>query len=145
MDDKKSTTGYLFVMVGRAVSWRSAKKSVTTSLIMEAEYVACYEATRHAVWLQNFIRDFGVFESIERPIMMYCDNNAMMSFSNNLKGTPGEMYIDVKYFVVKEKVEKDLITVVHTPTYNMVANPLTKALLIGIFEDHVSRMGLLGS
>ena len=46
----------------------------------------CYEATRHAVWLQNFIHDLGVVESIERPIMMYCENTVAVSFSNNLKG-----------------------------------------------------------
>ena len=55
VDDKKSTIRYIyiFVMERGAVSWRSAKQSVTTSSTMEAEYVACYEATRHAVWLQN--------------------------------------------------------------------------------------------
>ena len=68
-----------------------------------------------------------------------------MSFSNNLKGTLGARYIDVKYFVVKEKVEEGLITVVHTPTYIMVENPLTKALTVHIFEEHVSHMGLLES
>ena len=75
--------------------------------------------------------------------MMYCDNTAIMSFSNNL--TPTARYIDVKYFMVKEKVEEDLIMVVHTLTYSMVANPLTKALPIGIFEEHVYRMRLLDS
>ena len=99
----------------------------------------------HAVWLRNFIHDLEVVDSIERSIMMYCDNTATMCFSNNLKGTLGARYIDVKYFVVKEKVEEGLITVVHMLTYNMVANPLTKALPIGIFEEHVSRMRLLGS
>ena len=54
-------------------------------------------------------------------------------------------YIYVKYFVVKEKVEEDLITFVHTSSYSMVADPLTKALPVGIFKEHVSHMGLLGS
>ena len=121
------------------MSWWSTKQSVTASSTMEVEYVACYEATRHAIWLQNFIHDLGVVDSIERPIMMYCDNIVAVSFSNNLKGTLGVRYIDVKYFLVKEKVEKGLITVVHTLTYSMVANPLTKALPVGIFEEHVSR------
>ena len=76
--------------------------------------------------------------------MMYCDNTAVVSFSNNLKDTPGARYIDVKYFVVKGKVEEDLITIVHMPTYSMVADPHTKALTVGIFEEHVSHMGLLG-
>ena len=76
--------------------------------------------------------------------MMYCDNTALMSCSNNSKGTPGARYIDVKYFVVKEKVEEGLIIVIHTSTYSMVVDPLTKALSVSIFEEHVSRMGLLG-
>ena len=87
---------------------------MTVSLTMEAEYVACYEATRHAIWLQNFIRDLGVVGS--KPIMMYCDNTTTVSFSNNLKGTLSVRYIDVKYFVVKEKVEEGLITIVHRLT-----------------------------
>ena len=118
---------------------------MTASSTMEAEYVTCHEATRHAVWLQNFIHDLGVVDSIERPIMMYCDNFAVVSFSNILKGTLSARYIGVKYFVVKEKVEKGLIIVVHKLTYNMVADPLTKAIPVGIFEGHVSHMGLLGN
>ena len=59
--------------------------------------MACYEATCHVVWLHNFIHDLGVVYSIERSIMMYCDNTVVVSFSNNLKGTPGARYIDVKY------------------------------------------------
>ena len=107
--------------------------------------MACYEATLHAVWLWNFIHDLGVVNSIERVIMIYYDNTATTSFSNNLKGTSDARYINVKYFMVKEKVEEGLITVVHMPTHSMVADSLTKALPIGIFEEHVSHMGLLGS
>ena len=58
----------------------------------------CYKATDHVVWLQNFICDLGVVDSIERPILMYCDNIVTVSFSNNLKGTFGARYIDVKYY-----------------------------------------------
>ena len=38
---------------------------------------------------------------------MGCHNNTIaVSFSNNLKGNPNAKYIDVKYFVVNEKVEE---------------------------------------
>ena len=77
--------------------------------------------------------------------MMYCDNNAAVSFSNNLKVTLSARYIDVKYFVVKEMVEEGLITIVHMLTCSLVADPLTKALPVDIFEKHASHMGLLGS
>ena len=45
MDDKKSTSCYIFMMAEGAVSWKSVKQTFTTSSTMEVEYVACYEAT----------------------------------------------------------------------------------------------------
>ena len=36
IDDKKSTTGYTFVMAGGAISWKSIKQTLTTSSTMEA-------------------------------------------------------------------------------------------------------------
>ena len=51
VDDKKSTSGYIFMMVKGVVSWKSVKQAFTTSSTMEAMYVACYEATCHAIWL----------------------------------------------------------------------------------------------
>ena len=51
MDDKNSISGYIFMMVEGVVSWKSVKQTLTTSSIMEAEYLACYEATCHEIWL----------------------------------------------------------------------------------------------
>ncbi|RVW14074.1 Retrovirus-related Pol polyprotein from transposon TNT 1-94 [Vitis vinifera] len=55
IDDKKSTTGYIFMMAGGAVSWKSVKQTLTASSTMEVEYVACYEACCHAMWMRNFV------------------------------------------------------------------------------------------
>ncbi|XP_047258451.1 secreted RxLR effector protein 161-like [Capsicum annuum] len=45
VDTKKSTFGYLFILYGGAISWKSAKQSVIAASIIEAEFVACFEAT----------------------------------------------------------------------------------------------------
>jgi hypothetical protein len=44
-DDRKSTSRYMFTLAGGAISWKSSKQTVTTSSIMYAEFVACYEAS----------------------------------------------------------------------------------------------------
>ena len=49
LDDLKSTSGYVFVMAGGAISWKSVKQTLTASSTMQAEYVACYEATVQAL------------------------------------------------------------------------------------------------
>ena len=48
IDDKKSTTGHIFMMAEGTVSWKSVKQTLTASSTMKVEYVACYEACCHA-------------------------------------------------------------------------------------------------
>ena len=47
--DDKSTYGYNFMMAKGDVLWKSVKQTLTASSTMEAEYVACYKATCHAI------------------------------------------------------------------------------------------------
>ena len=65
---KKSTFGYIFMMVEGVVSWKSIRQTLTTSSTMEAEYVACYKTTCHAIWLWNFISALEVVHSISRQL-----------------------------------------------------------------------------
>ena len=55
VDSRKSTSGYIFIMVVGAVSWRSVKQTLIATSTMEAEFVSCFEATSHGVWLKSFI------------------------------------------------------------------------------------------
>ncbi|GJZ42703.1 retrotransposon protein, putative, ty1-copia subclass, partial [Tanacetum coccineum] len=54
-DDTKSQTGYVFVLNGGAVDWKSPKQSNTTMSATEAEYIAASEAGIEAVWIRKFI------------------------------------------------------------------------------------------
>ncbi|XP_074298847.1 secreted RxLR effector protein 161-like [Silene latifolia] len=67
VDSRKSTFGYLFLLAEGAVSWKSGKQSVIATSTMEAEFVACFEATIHALWLRNFISGLGIVDSIAKP------------------------------------------------------------------------------
>ncbi|WKA00504.1 hypothetical protein VitviT2T_018850 [Vitis vinifera] len=143
IDDKKSTTGYIFMMAEGAVSWKSVKQTLTTSSTMEAEYVACYEACCHAMWMRNFISTLGVVDSISRPLKLFCDNFAAVAFSKNTRSISRSKHIDVKFYFVKEKVAESLIDIKHMSTKSMLVDPLKKGLPIVVFQEHVSQMGLL--
>ena len=45
IDDRKSTSGYVFTLAGGAMSWKSSKQSVTASSTMYAKFVGCYVAS----------------------------------------------------------------------------------------------------
>ncbi|GKF41404.1 retrotransposon protein, putative, ty1-copia subclass, partial [Tanacetum coccineum] len=47
-DDLKSQTGYVFILNGGAVDWKSAKQSSFATSSAEAEYIAAYDASKEA-------------------------------------------------------------------------------------------------
>ncbi|GKC95492.1 retrotransposon protein, putative, ty1-copia subclass [Tanacetum coccineum] len=75
-DDTKSQTGYVFVVNGGAVDWKSKKQTTIAMSATQAEYMAALEAAMEAVWIRKFVGDLGVMPSIKKPINMYCDNSA---------------------------------------------------------------------
>ena len=84
MDDKKSTSGYIFMMAQGVVSWKSVKQTLIDSSTMEAEYVVCYEVTCYAIWLRNFISTLGVVHFISKPLKLFCDNSQLYLFVGTL-------------------------------------------------------------
>ena len=143
VDDKKSTFGFIFMMAEGVVSWKSVKRTLITPT-MKAEYVECYEATCHALWLWNFISALEVVHSIFRPLKLFRDNSLVVSFSKNTMSTSRSKHIDMKFFFVNDKIAESLISVEHMPRTNMLVDPLTKDLPICLFQEHVTRMGSLG-
>ena len=60
--------------------------------------MVCYEATYHAIWLQNFISALEVLYSISRSLKLFCNNSAVVFFSRNTRSTSRSKRIDVKFF-----------------------------------------------
>ena len=51
-------------------------------------------------------------------------------------------HIDIKYYVVKDKVRDQMISLEHISTEKMLADPLIKGLSPNVFREHVAGMGL---
>ena len=88
--------------------------------------------------------DLKVVSSIQKSVRMFCDNNSVVFFAKNNKRTFASRLMDVKFLKVREQVKKRMIEVQHISTTMMIA-ALTKALPLGGFQKHVSRMGVLES
>ncbi|XP_074305407.1 secreted RxLR effector protein 161-like [Silene latifolia] len=143
VDSRKSTFGYLFLLAEWAVSWKSGKQPVIATSTMEAGFVACFEATIHALWLRNFISGLGIVNSIVKPLRIYCDNSATVLFSKNDKYSKGAKHMELKFLSVKEEVQKQRVSFEHIRTDMMVADPLTKGLPPKAFIGHVECMGVV--
>ena len=141
-DSRRSTSGYVYLLAGGAISWKSVKQTLVTSSTMESEFVACFEASNHAIWLRNFVTGLRIVNGVERPLKLYCDNRAAVLYANNNRSSSKSKHIDIKFLVVKERVQNGYISVEHIGTNSMIADPLTKALVPKVFLEHVPRMSV---
>eukprot|EP00253_Pinus_taeda_P009013 PITA_09013 len=142
VDSRKSTSGYIFMMASRDVSWRSAKQTLIATSTMEAEIVSCFEATLHGVWLKSFIFGLRVMDSISKPLRIYCDNSSAVFMAKNNKSWSRNKHIDIKYLAIREGVKEKKVVIEHVSTELMIADPLTKGMPSSKFKDHVMNIGL---
>jgi hypothetical protein len=110
---------------------------------MHVEFVDTYEETRQAIWMKKFVPGLKVIDTIERPLRIYCDNESVVFFSYNNKSSGAAKYIDIKCYIVKEKIQDQTIEVEHIRTQHMLADPLIKGLPPSVFRHHVADMSIM--
>ena len=98
--------------------------------MMYAEFVACYEATGQVNWLKKFMPELKVVDDIHKPLKLYCDNNTAVCYAHNNKSSGAVKHINIKYYVVKDKVRDHIISL-----------ELTKGLPPSVFREHLAGMG----
>nr|GEY37509.1 retrotransposon protein, putative, Ty1-copia subclass [Tanacetum cinerariifolium] len=141
-DDTKSQTGYVFVVNGGAVDWKSKKQTTIAMHSAQAEYVATSEAAMEDVWIRKFVGDIGVTPSINKPINMYCDNSAAIIFANEPGIMKGARHFLRRYHYVREQVETGEIKLIKVHTDDNLADPFSKAFPRGMVIDHAKGIGL---
>ena len=142
-DRMKSTSSYIDLLSGGSISWKSVKQSIVASSTMAAEFVACYEASNHGIWLRNFFTGLRIMDGIERPLKLFCDNKSAILYSNNNRSSTMSKFIDIKFLVVIERVQSELISIEHIGNNSMIADPVTKGLPPKVFHEHTAHMGVV--
>ncbi|GKG09401.1 hypothetical protein Tco_0338147, partial [Tanacetum coccineum] len=95
-DDLKSQTGYVFILNGGAIDWKSTKQSIFATSSLKTKYIATCDASKEAVWVRKFIYRLGVVPTIEEPIKMYCDNTRAIAIANESRITKGVIHFCAK-------------------------------------------------
>ncbi|GJW35817.1 retrotransposon protein, putative, ty1-copia subclass [Tanacetum coccineum] len=104
-DDLKSQTGYVFVLNGGAVNWKSTKQSIFATSSTDDEYIAGFDASKEAVWIRKFISGLGIVPTIEEPISMYCDNTRAIAIAKDDEVTKGARHFHAKVHYLRETIK----------------------------------------
>jgi hypothetical protein len=124
--NRKSTGGFICQLYGSTICWSSKKQDVVSISTTESEYYALAEAIRESIWLKNLLQDFDI--KIESPVPVLIDSQSCISMVTNEKFSNRTKYIDVRYHFAKDAVRNKIVQLKYVPTFDNVADMLTKPL-----------------
>jgi hypothetical protein len=144
IDDRRSTTGYTFIVGGGSVTWNSRKQQTVALSTTEAEYMSLAEAAKEATWIRTFLFElgFGPVENVATRI--YSDNQGCIALSKKPTYHSRTKHIDVRYHFIRDAIENGTFDVIHISTDDMVADVLTKGLSREKHCRFKEEMGLKG-
>ena len=168
-DGRRSTSGFMFLMAGGAISWRSKRQNTVATSSTEAEYVACAMASKEALWIRQLLAELQVFYNNNEYLQatnnncepeipsdwyyqpknttlpattIYCDNNGATALTKNPEQMKKTKHIDIAYHFVRERVQSKELDFQYIPTGDMVADGLTKYLSAEKHTGYLKSMGL---
>eukprot|EP00873_Tetraselmis_striata_P046524 jgi/Tetstr1/466788/TSEL_011258.t1 len=138
---RRSTTGFVFMLCGAAVSWKSQLQATVALSTAEAEYMALCAAVCEALFLRELLRELCCAQS--EATVIFEDNQSCIALTRNPMTHGRSKHIAIKYHFTREKVLSGEVAIEYCPTAQMVADALTKAL--GRLKHAEFAMQMLGA
>ncbi|KAD4585717.1 hypothetical protein E3N88_23318 [Mikania micrantha] len=83
----------------RLVTWQCKKQTSVSTSTCEAEYIAAASCCSQIIWIQQQLRDYGLYFS-NTPI--YVDNTAAIAVTKNPVQHSKTKHIDMKYHFIRD-------------------------------------------
>eukprot|EP00253_Pinus_taeda_P021756 PITA_21756 len=141
LDQRRSTSGYVFNLFGRVVSWMSNKQSAVALSTIEAEYMAATHASKEAVWLQRLCSSMGL---VQGAIRIDYDSKSANFLAKNPAYHSKTKHIDVQYHFVRDTIEDKKVLLVKVDTLKNTVDALTKSVSSEKFSWCRETMGISG-
>jgi len=95
--DSKSQRDHVFLANNGAVSWQSRKQGLIALSTLEAEFIACSEASREAKWLLQLEKDIHASQRDSPPLPINSDNHGALTLITTGIIKAQTKHIDVCY------------------------------------------------
>jgi len=140
IDDRKSTSGYVFFMGNTAFTWLSKKQPIVTLSTCEAEYVAASWCVCHSIWLRNLLSKMELKQPGATVIQV--DNKSAIELAKNPVNHERSKHIDVRFHFIRDHVKEGNVELVHVASQDQVADIFTKPLPTVLLERCKKLLGM---
>ncbi|CAI7849898.1 unnamed protein product [Closterium sp. NIES-54] len=126
-DNRRSRTGYIYRLepIG-PISWQSSKQELIALSSTEAEYIALCSATKEGLYLRELLEEAKLAQL--SSFSLFCNNQSAIRIANKNGFANRTKHIALRYFFVKDEIEKGRLELSYCPTSEMAADYLTKKL-----------------
>ena len=142
--DRKSQGGYIFKLGnGGQMSWQLRKQDLVAASTLEAEYIACWEASREARWLIQLQKDVNGTNSepVQIPLIK-CDNQGALAIVSTGTATQWTKNIDVCYHNSRGRHACGILEYAYVGTGENTADLFTKPPAIRKHQKFTAAAGL---
>jgi hypothetical protein len=138
-DKRRSTTGTVVTLNGRAILWFSRLQSITATSTAEAEFIAAAAATKESLWVRKMLSEIT---GAVQPIDLRVDNqSAIKLIKQHTAGQSGRTkHVDVQFQFIKERFQRGDLKVDFVKTEEQLADMLTKQLPGPAFKTSIARL-----
>ncbi|KAI3735576.1 hypothetical protein L6452_15082 [Arctium lappa] len=143
LEDHSSTSGWVYVLGGGAISWASKKQTCITSSTMKSEFVALAAAGKEAEWLRNLVREIPLWPKPISPISIRCDSATILDKANSQVYNGKSRHLGVRYNMIRELITNGVISVEFFRSQQNLADHLTKGLARGLVHKSVIGMCMM--
>ena len=120
LDSRKSTTGWLFMYNGGAISWRSCQQSVTALSTSEAEYMALSDAAKEARSLLKL--NLSLDNKSLNKIRIFEDKRGCIKWTSTQQEPNRTKHIDIHFHHLKDWVKLGKLEIAYMETDLMLAD-----------------------
>ena len=103
LDGWKSTSRYLFIFAGGAVSWQSRLQKCVALSTTEAKYIAVNEVGKEMLWLKQFLQELGLKQD---GYVVNCDSQSAINLRKNSMYHSPSKHIEVRYNWLRLVIEQ---------------------------------------
>ncbi|CAI7868604.1 unnamed protein product [Closterium sp. NIES-53] len=130
---RTSTSGYVFVYGGAAVSWSSPRIKCATLSSTESEYVAATNAGKEGRRLRFLLAEFKLLD-VGKPTILRVDNKSAITVAAGLGLTGNLKHMERRYAWLQHMVRRGKFVMKYIPTTEQPSDFLTKALHFPTFN-----------
>ena len=104
-DNRKSTSGYVCIYGGGAISWRLKLQDFTTLSTTEDDDIAASKVAKEPIWLHRLSTDFSAKGRTDHSApTLYCDSQSALHLIRNLVYHAKTKHIEGRYHHIRELV-----------------------------------------